>query len=119
MLISQRSSKSGDETISSPAVSPERDNLTPRTLPVSATTRPSDGLGRALVQVLKVVQVVAHGDEKVEEHLAPLLHLHLHGAAALERSAAANNQSEVVSAQARVRVRRAVVREARAAEDRR
>ena len=33
--------------------------------------RPSEGLGRALVQVLKVVHVVAHCDEEVEEHPAP------------------------------------------------
>jgi len=64
-----------------------------------AQPRPSDGLGRALVQVLKVVHVVAHCDEEVEEHPAPGLHLHLHGAAALEGAARADDEREVMSAQ--------------------
>jgi len=54
----------------------------------------SDGLGSALsVKVLKIIHVVAHGDEQVKEQFATNLHLHLHGAAALERLSASNNQS--------------------------
>jgi hypothetical protein len=43
--------------------------------------------------------VVAHGDEEVEEHLAAVLHFHLHGATALESRPAADDQGEVVGTQ--------------------
>jgi len=54
--------------------------------------------------------VVAHRDEQIKEQLATHLHLHLHGAATLERFPASDNECEVMSAKARVRVRRVVVR---------
>jgi hypothetical protein len=43
--------------------------------------------------------MVTHGDEKVEEHLAAFLHLHLHSPAAFECAAAADDEGEVVSSQ--------------------
>jgi len=52
----------------------------------------SDRLG-GIGPLLKIVHVVAHCDEQIEEHLATHLHLHLHRSAVLERLAAANNQS--------------------------
>jgi hypothetical protein len=68
----------------------------------------SDGLGRPGVgRVNDVVEVVAHGDKQVEEELpaslavhvaAALFHLGLHGAAALERLAAADDEGQVVGA---------------------
>jgi len=52
-----------------------------------------------------VVEVVGHGDKQVKEKLAAsAFHLGLHGAAPLEGMATADNEGEVVSAQARVRV---------------
>jgi len=45
----------------------------------------------------EVVHVVAHGDEEVEEELAALLHLDLHGATSLEGVPASNDESKVVS----------------------
>lgn len=47
-----------------------------------------------------VVDVVAERDEQVKEQLAPAVeHLQLHGAAALEGRAAADDEREVVGAQ--------------------
>lgn len=71
----------------------------------------SDRLGSpSVAQLDDVVEVVAHGHEQVEEELAAAaLHLGLHGAAALERLAAADDEGEVVSAEPRVRVGRVVV----------
>lgn len=65
-------------------------------------------LGRTVISdVDDVVQVVAHGNEQVEEQLAAAgLHLSLHGAATLKRLAAADDQSKVVSTEATVRIRR-------------
>lgn len=71
--------------------------------------------------------MIAHRHEQVEEDFSPVvhnqsqiaisrlrniphLHLHLHGATALEGLTTANNQSEVVSAQSRVTVWCVVVR---------
>lgn len=52
-----------------------------------------------------VVDMVAQGDEQVEEELgAAVQHLELHGAAALEGAAAADDEGEVVGAQLGVRV---------------
>lgn len=45
------------------------------------------------VNGLQIIHVVAHGDEQVKEQFAANLHLHLHGAAALERLPASNNES--------------------------
>jgi len=54
----------------------------------------SDGLGSPLgIKVLKIIHVVAHCDKQVKEQFATNLHFHLHGAAALERLPASNNQS--------------------------
>jgi 5-methylcytosine-specific restriction endonuclease McrA len=53
----------------------------------------SDGLGSTLnIEILKIIHVVAHRNKQVEEQLATNLHLHLHGAAALERLPASNNK---------------------------
>jgi hypothetical protein len=71
------------------------------------------------VPVAELVDVVDHGDEQVEEHAPAALHLGLHRAGALECGAAADDEGEVVRAQARVRVRRVRVRVARRREDRR
>lgn len=55
---------------------------------------------RDLPDLHDVVDVIAHGDEQVKEHLcAALLHLHLHCAAALEGLAAADDECEVMSAE--------------------
>lgn len=49
---------------------------------------------------LDLVDVVAQGDEQVEEELGSAVeHLGLHGAAALEGGAAADDEGEVVGAQ--------------------
>ena len=51
-------------------------------------------------------QVVAHGDEQIEEEWGTtILHLNLHSAAALERVAAANDEGEIVRPQFAVRGR--------------
>lgn len=53
----------------------------------------SDGLRGSLgVESLQVIHVVAHSNEQVKEQFATNLHLHLHGAAALERLPASDNQ---------------------------
>jgi hypothetical protein len=49
--------------------------------------------------------MITHGDEEVEEHLATFLHLPLHGAAAFECIAAADNESEVMSSQLLLAIR--------------
>jgi len=65
-----------------------------------------------------VIHMVAQRDEQIEEEFPTTLHLRLHGAAPLKRLATSDDQGQVVSAEARVRVRRVVVRVARAAQDR-
>jgi len=76
-------------------------------------------VGRAAVAILdNIVDVVAHRHEQVEEELrVALLHLHLHRAAALEGLAAADDEGEVVGAEARVAGRRVRIREACTAQD--
>jgi len=56
-------------------------------------------IGRAGVAHLRdIVNMIAHGNEEVEEHLcATGLHFHLHCARALEGLAAADDQCEVMS----------------------
>ena len=67
-----------------------------------------------------IVNVIAHRDKQVKEHLrAALLHLHLHRAAPLEGLAAANDECEVVGAEPRVAGRRVRICEACTAQDRR
>ena len=47
--------------------------------------------------------MVAQRNEQVEEKLGPaVIHLQLHGAAAFERAAAADNKSEIVCPQLRI-----------------
>lgn len=75
---------------------------------------PSDSLGRV---ARDVVQVVAHGDEQVEEHAAPTGHFHLHGAAALKGTSASHDQRQKVGSQARVSVRRMRICKAHRAQD--
>ena len=43
-----------------------------------------------------VVHVVDHGDEQVEEELAAVFHLILHGATALECASSADDEGEIV-----------------------
>lgn len=50
----------------------------------------------------QVVHVVNHGDEEIEEQFAAILHLLLHGAAALEGVTGPDDESEVVCAKLRV-----------------
>lgn len=50
--------------------------------------------------------MIAHGDEEVKEQLAPNLHLHLHGAAALEGGPAADDERQIVRPHLRVGVGR-------------
>jgi hypothetical protein len=61
--------------------------------------------------------MVAHGDEEIEEELPTLLHLDLHGAAALECVPAADDEGEVVGAKLRVAVRGVGICEASRGED--
>jgi len=88
----------------------------------------SDRLWRPrAARVNDVVEVVAHGDKQVEKQFptsfavhvaaAALLHLGLHGAAALEGLAAPDDERQVMSAQAAVRVGRVCVTVLSAAED--
>lgn len=58
----------------------------------------------AALGALEVIHVVAHGDEQVEEELATALHLVLHGSAALEGVAGADDEGEVVGTELAVGV---------------
>lgn len=62
--------------------------------------------------------MVHERDEQVEKELASSFHLVLHGAAALERLPAADDEGEVVRAQVAVRVGRVGVGEARRRQNR-
>ena len=63
------------------------------------------GWRRNLRSVRDVIDVVAQGDKQVKEELAAAVeHLELHGAAALEGAAAADDEGEVVRPQLGVRV---------------
>lgn len=64
-----------------------------------------------------VIDMVAHSDEEIEKQFPSFLHLHLHRPAALKRLATANDESQVMCAQPRVRVGRIVVCEARGPQD--
>lgn len=59
-----------------------------------------DGPGSAAsgARVHKVIDMVAHCDEQVEEQLSPHLHFHLHCTTTLECLPAANNEGEVMRA---------------------
>lgn len=65
-----------------------------------------------------IIDMIAEGDEEVEEELrAAVVHLQLHGAASLEGTPAADDESEVVGPQLRVCVGRVVVSVARRRQD--
>ena len=64
-----------------------------------------------------IVQVVAHGDKEVKKELPSGLHLHLHGATALEGGPTSDDERQVVRPHLRVRVGRIGVGEAGACED--
>lgn len=70
----------------------------------SSQPYPSDGpWGSSVGRINNVVKVVAHGDEQVEKELAAAsLHLSLHCSAPLESLPAADDECEVMGAQARV-----------------
>lgn len=73
-------------------LNPCSSDVQPQTCVFPATPL-DDGLGRLAVADLdNVIDVVAHSDEEVKEHLAAYLHLRLHGAAALEGASAADDQ---------------------------
>jgi hypothetical protein len=55
-----------------------------------------------VVRAVKTYNMVTHGNEEIEEHLASLLHLDLHRAATLKRTAAANDESQIMCSQLRV-----------------
>jgi len=68
---------------------------TKETRHIGATALPhqSDGPRSTLgVETLKIIHVVAHCNKQIKEQLATSLHLHLHGAAALKRLPASNNE---------------------------
>ena len=73
---------------------------------------------RRAPRALYVVDVVGERDKQIEEELgAAIEHLLLHGSAALEGGAAADDEGEVVSPQLRVRVGRVGVGEAGRGQD--
>jgi len=77
-----------------------------------------DALGGATVShIHNIINVVAHSHEQIKEQFATILHFHLHRAAALERPPAADNESKVMSAEARVTVWCILVRVPSATED--
>jgi len=61
--------------------------------------------------------VIDHGDEEVEEEFTTILHLILHGAAALEGVPSSNNQSEIVRSKLGVTIRGVGVGKARRRQD--
>lgn len=63
-----------------------------------------------LPDLREVVHVVAHCHKQVKKQLATNLHFHLHGPASLESLATSDDESQVMSAQSRLRVRRVVIR---------
>lgn len=65
----------------------------------------SQELRKGSPRVRKIIDMVAHRHEQVKEQFSPHLHLHLHGSTTLECFPAADDQSEVMSAQPRVIVR--------------
>src|SRR5215469_16297197 len=70
-----------------------------------------------LLEIHKIINMVANCHEEIKEQFAANLHLHLHGAAALEGFPASDDQSQVMSAEARVTVRRVLVGIACTAQD--
>jgi len=68
---------------------------------------------RGFVEIHNVIHVIAHRHKEIKEQFASHFHLRLHGAAALEGFAAADNKRQVMSAETRVAVRRVLVRVAR------
>jgi len=73
---------------------------------------------RCLLCRTNVVHVVAQSDEQIKEQLRTAVeHLQLHGAAALESVAAADDEREIVRTQLRVRVGSVGVGISRGSED--
>lgn len=73
--------------------------------------------GRDLPDVHNIIHMITQGNKQIKEKLPTHLHLHLHGAAALKGAPTANDEREVVGAEARVRVRRVLVGVTRTAQD--
>ena len=69
------------------------------------------------LQLRQVVNVVRHSNEQIKEHASTTLHLNLHSATALERVAAADNQSEVMCTESRISLRSIVIGESCTAEN--
>lgn len=65
---------------------------------------------RYIPNTLQIIHMVAHSNKQIKEPLMTLLHFSLHSSALLEDLPCANNHSQIMSAQLRVRVRRVVVR---------
>lgn len=61
--------------------------------------------------------MVAHCHKQVKIQLAAKLHFHLHGSTSLERLAASDDESQVMSAQSRIRVRSVIVRKPSRSQD--
>jgi hypothetical protein len=57
-----------------------------------------------------VIDVIAHGHKQVEEQFASMLHFLLHGSTPLKSLATSDDESKVMSAESRFRVRRVLVR---------
>jgi hypothetical protein len=57
-----------------------------------------------------VIDMIAHSHKQIEKQFAPILHLHLHGSAPLKSLATPDDQSKVMSAKPRFRVRRVLIR---------
>ena len=86
--------------------------------PLSEEAVLGSAAARGAPRALNIVDVVGQGDEQVEEELgATVEHLLLHGSAALEGGAAADDEGEVVSPQLGVRVGRVGVGEAGRGQD--
>lgn len=58
----------------------------------------------------QIIHMIDHGDEEIEEELATILHLILHGATALERVARTDNEREVMRTQLGIVIRRIRIR---------
>jgi len=69
-----------------------------------------DGHGRTgVAHIHNIIDMIAKSYEKVKEKLSTTLHFCLHGSAPLKCLATSNDQGKVMSAEARVRVRRVVI----------
>lgn len=78
----------------------------------------SDSLRPLVSPVAQVIHVVAHRHEEIEPQPAALLHLDLHGTAALERAAGSDDQRQIVGSHLRIRLRRMSISEPCRCQDR-